>query len=94
MLLPMFGDDVKLIRTCFELSVAQLADLIGASPSSIYRWEAAGSKIVEVEPFQLRLLTVMSKASPETAVDVRDGLVIGGGLLGLYRLLNACLPVH
>lgn len=94
MLLPMRGCDVQAIRSRFELTVAQLADLVGVSLSSIYRWEVADLKLVTIEPFPLRLLTLMQLASPETIASVQKGLVTGGGLLGLYRLLSACLPVH
>lgn len=90
----MTGSDVQRIRNQFELTIAQFADLIGVSPSSVYRWEAACLNLAPVEPFQLRLFALMRTASRKTKISVRDGLVIGGGLLGLYRLLDGCLPRH
>jgi transcriptional regulator with XRE-family HTH domain len=90
----MTGNDIKAIRTQLALTPVQLADLIGASQSTVYRWEQTGPNPVAVDPGQLRLLNVMrqqidAKKSGDLATGIAAGLLVGGGLLGLYYLLDA-----
>lgn len=90
----MTGADVRSIRTQLGLSVPQLAELIGASQSSIYRWESLGPQEVAIDPGQARLLLLMkqqidSQNAAALAKGIAAGLLLGGGLLGLYHLLDA-----
>lgn len=89
----MTGNDVKWIRTQLALTPVQIADLIGASQSTVYRWEQAGPNAVAVDPGQLRLLNLMrqqidAKKTADLAAGIAAGLLVGGGLFGLYYLLS------
>ena len=92
----MTGDQVRTLRKDLGLTVPQFAELLGASPPSVWRWEAAGAQPARIEPFQLRLLALVQQqaAKPAAAREafiagVISGLAVGGGLLGLYKLLDA-----
>jgi hypothetical protein len=85
----MTGAEVKRLRTSYRLSVVQFADLIGASQSSVYRWETLPEPVIDFG--QLRLLSVMQQVrSPRVVRRVHDGVTARGGLYGLYLLLD-CL---
>ncbi len=93
----MTGDAIRSLRVRLQLAPQQLAELLGASISTVYRWEAAGPVEVAIDPFQLRILGLlreqMAAADAQRQNDVAEGiakgLLIGGGLLGLYHLLDA-----
>jgi transcriptional regulator with XRE-family HTH domain len=90
----MTGDDIRSIRAQLALTPPQFADLVGASPSTVYRWEQTGAKAVAIDPGQLRLLLVMkeqfgSRGARALASRVAAGIRVGGGLLGLYHVLHA-----
>lgn len=93
----MTGNDVRWIRDQYKLTPPQLAELIGASPSSVYRWESAGRSVVAIDPFQKRLLALLLQQLAaryganrgELVRAISSGMTVGGGLLGLYHLLGA-----
>ena len=93
----MTGNDVRALRARLGIGVPQLAELVGASPASVYRWEAAGAAVASIEPFQARLLGLLAQQVPAAPTAQSDsfanalvsGLLVGGGLLGLYHLLDA-----
>ncbi len=74
-----------------------MGDLLGASLSTIYRWEGERAAEVAIEPAQHRLLLLLehelsrrdARGARALARDVGEGIAIGGGLLGVYRLLHA-----
>jgi hypothetical protein len=77
---------------------AQFAQLLGIHTSTLYRWESVGPAPVRVEPLQRQLLTVLDdqlaernslRARAELSETILKGLLIGGGLLGLFYLLSA-----
>jgi hypothetical protein len=94
---PMTGAQIRWIREQVRLTPAQFAELIGASLSSVYRWESAGPSEVAIDPFQHRIFVLLqqqiasreSTRQQELAKRIATGLAIGGGLLGLFHLLNA-----
>jgi hypothetical protein len=93
----MTGDSIRQIRTDLAMEPAQFAQLLGVHPSSLYRWENAGSAAVRIDPLQLQLLTVLQQQINDRAAQARadlgkvilTGLLLGGGLLGLFYLLDA-----
>lgn len=93
----MTGDEVRWLRAQLGLTPQQLSDLIGASLSSVYRWESGGPKAIVIDPFQARLLGLLreqfvsreASKQQELAKGIATGLLIGGGLLGLYHLLDS-----
>jgi len=89
----MTGDEVRALRVRFSLSVPQLADVVGASVSSVYRWESLGGRPAKIDAGQLRLLRLMQQQIEAPSFgrltkDVAQGLLVGGGMLALYRLLR------
>jgi len=92
------GNQIRAIRGDLKMDPAQFAQLLGIHSSTLYRWENAGDQPVRVEPLQLQLLTVLQQqiAKRTTAEDraelsnaILTGLLIGGGLLGLFYLLDS-----
>jgi transcriptional regulator with XRE-family HTH domain len=92
------GSQIRAIRGDVGMEPAQFAQLLGIHSSTLYRWENAGEQPVRVEPLQLQLLTVLQQqiAKRSTAEDraelsnsILTGLLIGGGLLGLFYLLDS-----
>lgn len=93
----MTGNDVRLLRERLGLTPQQLAELLGTAVSTVYRWETAGPKEISIDPFQVRILALLREqiAPPgsaprnDIATAITRGLLIGGGLLGLYYLLDS-----
>lgn len=94
----MTGNDIKLSRSLCKLTVQQFAELIGISSSTLYRWETTKSKnILTIGPFQYKLLILIDEQIRLGGIvhrkilikKISSGLAIGGGLLGLYRLLDS-----
>ncbi len=94
----MTGQSIRQIRTDIGMEPAQFAQLLGVHSSTLYRWENVGAAPVRVEPLQRQLLTVLEqqlaerstlRARAELSETILKGLLIGGGLLGLFYLLNA-----
>jgi hypothetical protein len=93
----MTGAQIHSLRTQYGLTAAQLGELLGTSISSVFRWESLGQAQVAIDPAQLRVLTMMDqqlRARDATRRDqfvksIGSGLLVGGGLLGLYFLLQA-----
>lgn len=94
----MTGESIRHVRREIRMEPAQFAQLLGVHPSTLYRWENAGATQVRVEPLQRQLLTVLEqqlaersslRARAELSETILKGLLIGGGLLGLFYLLNA-----
>lgn len=52
----MTGNQVKKIRESAELSVTDLAEILGVRASSVYRWEASGNKKSRIEGLPSKLL--------------------------------------
>lgn len=96
--MPFTGRSVRELREALRLTPQQFASLVGVSPSTISRWELAGNDVLRPEPLQLQLLTVIEQelgkrptaGSRDAFVDeIGRALLIGGGLLALYKLLDA-----
>lgn len=92
----MTGTQVRKLRMAIRLGPAHFAQLLGVHPSTLYRWEAAGDVPVRVEPFQQQILAVLQgqvaapqRASEDLGETILNGLLVGGAMFGLYRLLEA-----
>jgi len=88
------GPDVVQARGSLGLTVAQFADLIGVSLSTVYRWEQSADDL-SVEPFPRRQLELAGDrerqlSAPnhrQLAQQIRVGVAVRGGLYGLCLLL-------
>jgi len=96
--MPFTGSAVRSLREAIELTPQQFASLLGVSPSTVSRWELAGRDVLRPEPLQLQLLAVIEQElgnrttierRKEFAREIGRALLMGGGLLALYRLLDA-----
>lgn len=93
----MTGDDIRQIRTDLGTDPTQFSQLLGIHSSTLYRWEKLGPTTARVEPMQRQLLAVLQQQlvnrAPEDRISfgkkIQAGLLNGGGLLGLYYLLEA-----
>jgi len=87
----MTGNEIRTLRTSLGLSAQRLAELIGVHFTSIYRWESAGDRKVNLEPLQAALLYRLQERAAKAPRDVGErllqGLLVGGTLLGLAYLL-------
>ncbi len=93
----MTGKEVAGIRSSLGLDPSRFAMVLGIHPSSLYRWEAAGTEDVRPDPLQAHLLQLLqeqlstqkSKAQREFGDQLMRAFVIGGGLFALFKLLEA-----
>lgn len=92
----MTGTRVRELRTALRLDPTRFAQLLGVHPSTLYRWEATGDVPVRAEPLQRQLLAVLQDqiAAPKGADEnlgetISKGLLIGGAMFGLFKLLEA-----
>ncbi|MBI5536031.1 MAG: hypothetical protein HY898_25145 [Deltaproteobacteria bacterium] len=93
----MTGTEIRQLRSSLGMDPTRFAQLLGIHPSSLYRWEAAGELQIRVEPFQSQVLAALQQqvaqrqapAQADLGQAILAGLLIGGGLLGLYKLLEA-----
>jgi transcriptional regulator with XRE-family HTH domain len=91
------GSWIRDLRQRAGLEPAHFALLLGVNSSTLYRWEKVGAANVRVEPLQRQLMAVLDqelgRRGPEGRNELRktvlEALLVGGGLLGLYRLLHA-----
>lgn len=93
----MHGSDVRTIRGALGLTVPTFATVLGVHPSTVHRWEAAGTQPVVIEgvPWAvlaaLRQRVVREQADPTKVKDqgqkINDALVVGGVLLALAALI-------
>jgi transcriptional regulator with XRE-family HTH domain len=89
------GAKVRALRLRAGLKPGELAQLLGIHSVTVYRWETLPE--LHVEPFQQQLLALLdaelSRRTAQEATELRDsirnGLLVGGTLLGLCRLLCA-----
>lgn len=73
------------------LSVAELALLLRVVPSSVYRWEQAGT-FPDVGTMPAMLLSILATTSPARVVAVRRHLQTRGTLVALAVLLRPFVP--
>jgi len=93
----MKGSEVRALRERAGLSPGLFAELVGASPSSVTRWEQAGEGPARMHPYQTRVITLLRQQLDERgdgpdgqlATSIREALIAAGSLRGLYRLLCA-----
>jgi hypothetical protein len=92
------GSEVSALRNALAMNLGQFAQLIGVNHSTLWRWEAAGAEEIRIDPLQGQLLTVLHQqiAARRTESERRKfaemllaGLLIGGGMLALFKLLEA-----
>jgi transcriptional regulator with XRE-family HTH domain len=90
------GTQVRELRLALKMEPAYFAQLLGVHPSTLYRWEAATSAGIRVEPFQQQILAVLQRElglKTQQAEDLGEailkGLLVGGAMLGLFKLLEA-----
>lgn len=87
----MTANHVASIREGLGLSVQDMAALLGVSPSTVYRWEAAGDRAIRVDPMQAKILTLLETqpTGAELGKKLATAILVRGGLYGLYKLLEA-----
>lgn len=93
----MLGADVRTIRQALGLTASTFATVLGVHPTTVHRWEAAGtnSVIIEGVPWNvlaaLRQRVIHQRADRETlknrGQEISDALVFGGVLLALAALI-------
>lgn len=91
------GTSVRNLRTSLKLSASQMAQLLGTSVSTIYRWEKAGDGAIRVDPMQAKVLAALDQElkkrsalkTKELGETILTGLLIGGGLFALFKVLEA-----
>lgn len=55
----MTGNEIRSIREDLRLNPHALADILGVSLATVYRWESLKGADVRVEPLQQRILTAL-----------------------------------
>lgn len=94
----MTGYEVKRIREAMGMNSSQFAQFMGVHVSSTYRWESEGHHMVRVDAMRLQFLTCLQqelhrfKNEESRALftqKVRGGLIVGGSLLALYKVLQS-----
>lgn len=87
----MTAEQVARIRTRMGLNQVQFAELLGVAASTVSRWE----RLARIDPMQARILeviVVLEKQDAETwektCAELRQALLVRGGLFALYRLLG------
>jgi transcriptional regulator with XRE-family HTH domain len=84
----MTGNQVKGIRESAELSVLELAEILGVRASSVYRWEAGGNKKSRIEGLPHKLLTWLGEFVEKDAKAVGSAFRSDGALCGLRKLVD------
>lgn len=90
----MTGKHMKGLRDALGLEPFAWADVIGVHVATIYRWET--SDVVKMDPLQRRIVDALHQRLPampaaerkDLGARVRNALVGGGPLVGLYELLS------
>jgi transcriptional regulator with XRE-family HTH domain len=87
----MTAEEVTRIRTRMGLNQVQFAELLGVAASTVSRWE----RLARIDPMQARLLEVIvlletrdAETWDQTCAELRQALLVRGGLFALYRLLG------
>lgn len=87
----MTAAEIACIRTRMGLTQTQFAELLGVAASTVSRWE----RLAKVDPMQARILEVIgllevrdAEAWDQTCAELKQALLVGGGLFALYRLLS------
>lgn len=86
------GNQVRHLREQLGLTQQQFASLLGVHSTTLYRWEASGLVALRIEPFQLQILRALQQQIERPGNDLAEALgkalLVGGGLLALYVLLQ------
>lgn len=96
----MTATEVQHLRHRLGLSIADFAALVGTVDKTIYRWEHAAEGVditAKCDILQRRILPLLQmvvereRDAPRNADEksIVEGMLIGGGLMGLHRLLSA-----
>jgi transcriptional regulator with XRE-family HTH domain len=77
--------------TRMGLNQVQFAELLGVAASTVSRWE----RLARIDPMQARILEAIvileardAETWEQTCAELRQALLIRGGLFALYRLLR------
>lgn len=93
----MLGHDVLNLRLAMGLSPSALAEILGVHASTVYRWEAAGDRIIHVDSMQAKILAALSsevskrkaaESQAEFGAAIGAAVLIGGGLFALFKVLE------
>jgi transcriptional regulator with XRE-family HTH domain len=84
----MTGNQVQKIRESTELSVLELAEILGVRASSVYRWEAGGNKKSRIDGLPYKLLLWLGDFIEKDAKTVGRAFRTGGALSGLHKLVE------
>jgi len=87
----MTAAEIARIRARMGLTQTQFAELLGVAASTVSRWE----RLAKVDPMQARILEVIAllevrdaETWGQTCAELRQALMVRGGLFALYRLLG------
>jgi transcriptional regulator with XRE-family HTH domain len=85
-------DELRALREDLGMTGAQLADVLGVSRPTLWRWEQRGME--KADPSSRRVLLLLHRKLPreqraEAGKAAADALLVGGALRGLYVLLHA-----
>lgn len=92
------GSGITSLRTALSLAPRELAELLGVHTVTVYRWEGHAARTPRLDPLHAQLLTLLQvetdrRGTPRRRAEfgsrMRTAIALGGGLLGLYNLLDA-----
>lgn len=87
----MTGKEFERMRRAYGLTSSRIAEILGVSMSTVYRWEQTGDATAPVDPGTARFIHVMAdlmdedgKVAEKTVKRIQQS---PGGLLTLYVIL-------
>jgi DNA-binding XRE family transcriptional regulator len=84
--------DVKYLREKGGWSVNIFAQIVGVTPTTVYRWEREPEQTKKIESLQ-RAILILIDQNPITLKQgehIDSVIRVNGGLSGLYELLKIC----
>jgi transcriptional regulator with XRE-family HTH domain len=84
----MTGNQVRAVRESAELSVLELAEILGVRASSVYRWEAGGNKKSRIDGLPYKLLLWLGDFTGKDAKAVGSAFRSDGALCSLRKLVD------
>jgi transcriptional regulator with XRE-family HTH domain len=84
----MTGKQIKDVRLKFDFSVKELSEFLGVEISTVYRWQASGSKQLKVDGLQRLLLDCMHETAQTNVKKIVTAFRKKGAVAGLHKLLG------
>lgn len=89
------GREIKKLRNDVGLSASKLAETLGVSTPTVFRWESYDNQVPAMEQrhmqYLLSLKQAVRKADDPQVVgkSIAGALIVGGAIFGLFMLLKA-----